>query len=104
MTFQPIRFSSYKRASNREGIVLVAAIALENSRDPARGRGNRHYCHEESTLLTFSTVTQDTRVFDSFVTPAMCGVWIRFGAVASLLAATWLSGSSEKTSNAAPPS
>ena len=58
----------------------------------------------KSARRTFPAVTSETRRFDSSVMPAMCGVSSRFGVPSKRAPASALSGSSSKTSIAAPPS
>src|SRR3569833_904547 len=102
MALEAIGLRRHQCARHRRSRFIAATVSEERPRYAFCEIGDRQHAHALKTFLSFSTVTHDTRVLDSTVTPAMCGVRTWFGASTKMPPA--LSGSSTNTSSAAPPS
>src|SRR3569833_4476293 len=102
MTLEAVGFRCHQRTRHRCSRLIAAAMGKKRVRHALCEIGEGQRAHALKTFFTFSTVTHDTRVLDSTVTPAICGVRIKCGTSAKTPPA--LRGSSMNTSSAAPPS
>src|SRR5690606_19359937 len=109
VTLLPVDLGLRQRLGNGAGISLTGARGDEScGDDPCQLRlcDSNRFAHSPaafSSRKTLSTVTVLMRALHSTVTPAMCGVRIRFGTSRKIAAVLSSIGSVVNTSTAAPP-